>query len=94
MISRTFQAAALACALALGGCIGSDTPEEQLKTIEELQTKKLPMTEKQASEMADHLAKGREALSAGNKEAAGKAFDKALEILKIAEDTALYNKAD
>lgn len=84
----------LAAALALAGCLGADTPEEQLESIEELQSKKLPLTVEQKSGVEEHVAKGREALAAGNKEAAGAAFSQALAILKKAQDAALYNKAD
>ena len=89
-----FRAVALAAVLALAGCLGPGTPEEQLKTIEEKQAKNLPMTGEQKSGLEASLAKGREALAAGNKDAAGEAFTEALAILKKAEDAALYNKAD
>lgn len=91
---KLFHIVALSGALALAGCLGPDSPEEQLQEIADLQAKKLPLTEKQKTGLEEHLAKGREALAAGNKEAASAALDKALEILKVAEDTALYNKAD
>ena len=94
MTSKWVRAAALVIALSLTGCLGPGTPEEQLQAIEELQGKKLPMTEEQKSGLAKHVEKGREALAAGNKEEAGKEFEAALAILKIAEDAALYNKAD
>lgn len=94
MTANGIRAGALVLVLALAGCLGPDSPEEQLKSIEALQAKNLPMTEDQKTEFTQHLGKGREALAAGNKEGAGKAFEAALAILKVAEDTALFNKAD
>jgi len=94
MTANGVRAAALALAFLLTGCLGPDTPEEQLESIEALQAKKLPMTDEQKALFSKHLENGRKALAAGNKEEAGKAFDAALAILKVAEDTALFNKAD
>ena len=94
MIAIPLRAIALAASLVLASCLGPGTPEEQLQAIQELQAKNLPVTKKQQTELDVHIAKGREALEAGNKEQAGEALGKALAILKIAEDAALFNKAD
>lgn len=93
-MTRGMRAVALAASLALAGCLGPGTPEEQLKEIEVLQAKDFPLTDKQKSGLEENITKGREALAAGNKEQAGEAFAAALAILKIAEDTDLFNKAD
>lgn len=94
MIAIPLRVIALAASLALAGCLGPDTPEEQLKYIQEMQAKNLPVTTKQETELAAYIAKGREALEAGHKEQAVAAFGKALDILKMAEDAAIFNKAD
>lgn len=94
MTAIGIRAGALALLITLSGCIGADSPEEQLKSIEALQAKNFPMTEEQKSKVSEHLASGREALAAGKKEDAGKAFEAALAILKRAEDANLFNKAD
>jgi Tfp pilus assembly protein PilF len=94
MTALPLRAIALAASLFMAGCLGPGTPEEQLQSIQELQEKNLPVTSKQKTELDAHIAKGREALEAGNKEQAGEAFGKALAILKIAEDAAIFNKAD
>lgn len=94
MMTHGMRAVALAASLALAGCLGADTPEEQLKSIEVLQAKNLPLTDQQTSGLEAHLAKGREAFAAGDKEKAGEAFGAALAILKIAEDAEIFNKAD
>ena len=94
MMKHGMRVAILAATLALAGCLHAGTPEEQLKSIEALQAKNFPLTDKQKTGIGEHIAKGREALAAGNKEQAGEAFAAALAILKIAEDTDLFNKAD
>lgn len=94
MKKTLLHVAALGVAILLAGCLGPDSPEEQQKAIAEMQAKKLPMTEQQKSGLEGHLKAGQDALAAGNKEAASAAFEQALKILKTAEDTALYNKAD
>lgn len=94
MRKKIFHILALGGALALAGCLGPGSPEEQLKTIEEKQAKNFPMTEKQKSDLEASLSKGREALAAGNKEAAGTAFGEAIAILKKAEDIAMFNKSE
>jgi len=94
MRKNIFHILALGGALALAGCLGPDSPEEQLKTIEEKQAKNFPMTDAQKTDFDASLAKGREALAAGSKEAAVAAFDEVLAILKKAEDTAMFNKSE
>ncbi|MFQ5626303.1 MAG: hypothetical protein ACE5FM_06575 [Methyloligellaceae bacterium] len=94
MFTHGLRIAALTACLALASCFGPGTPEEQLEAIEALQAKNLPLTPEQVTGLAGHIAKGREALTAGNKEQAAAAFGAALAILGKAEDAALYNKAD
>jgi len=92
--SHFLRAGALALTLTLAACFGDSTPQEKLSTIETLQAENLPLNEKQQSELGVLIAKGKAALSAGQEEAAGSAFDGALAILQVAKDAALYNKAD
>ena len=89
-----FRVAALALTIALAGCFGDSTPQEKLLSIEALQAENLPLTEQQQTEVAGRIARGKTAMTAGQEEAAGSAFDGALEILKKAKDAALFNKAD
>ena len=77
-------ALALGASIFLAGCLGPGTPEEQLEAIEEYQAKKLPMTDQQVTSLSEHIAKGRESLAAGDKDAAGTAFSEALAILNKA----------
>ncbi len=94
MFIHGLRVIALGASLALAGCFGPDTPEEQLEEIAAYQAKNNPLTAKQETGLGEHLAKGREALAAGDKEQAKAAFAAAIAILKKAEDAALFNKAD
>lgn len=94
MIATPLRALALAASLFLAACLGPGTPEEQLEAIQVLQAKDLPVTEAQKTELEAHIDSGRKALEGGDKAAAAAAFDKALAILNIAEDAAIFNKAD
>lgn len=94
MIANPLRAIALAASLFLAGCLGPGTPEEQLVAIEEAMAEKLPFTPQQKIDLDAAIAQGRTALEGGKKEEATAAFDKALAILKKAEDAAIYNKAD
>ena len=94
MIATPLRAIALAATLFLAGCFGPGTPEEQLVAIEEAIAEKLPFTPQQKTDLDAAIAEGRAALEGGKKDAATAAFDKALAIVKKAEDAALYNKAD
>ncbi len=94
MFTHGLRVAALAASLVLAGCSGPNTPEDQLEAITAYQAKNHPLTAKQETGLAEHLAKGREALAAGDKAQAKTAFAAVLAILKKAEDAALFNKAD
>ena len=94
MMSKFFRVAAIALPLALAGCFGPGTPEEQVAAIEEILAEKVPMTDKQKTEFDALFAKGKEALAGGKKEAAGDSLGKALDILKMAQDAALLNKSE
>jgi type IV pilus biogenesis protein CpaD/CtpE len=94
MNATPLRVIALAASLFLAGCLGPGTPEEQLEVIQEMLAKNLPVTDQQKTDMDALIAKGREALEGGKKDEATAAFDKVLAILKIAEDAALFNKAD
>ena len=94
MIRHVLHAAAFGAALALTGCIGSDSPQDTLAAIQELQAKKFEMTESQKTEVADLVTKGKAALKAGKAKEASESLDEALGILKKAQDAAVFNKAD
>ncbi len=94
MGGQILRAAALALTLALAGCFGDSTPQEKLTLIETLQAENVPLTELQQTDISALVAKGKAAMTSGENDAAGSAFDGALDILKKAKDAALFNKAD
>lgn len=94
MIRKILHVAALTATLALAGCFGDSTPQEKIAVIEEIQTKNIPLDEQQQAGLADLVTKGKAALVAGNDEAANEAFQGALDILKAAQDAAIFNKSE
>ena len=83
----------LSVALALAAC-GPATPQDQLETIDELVGGNFPMTEKQRTDLDKYLADGRRVFKDGKEAESSKALGEAIKILKIAEDTALFNKSE
>ena len=83
-----------AAALSLAAGCGNDDPQTLADEIEKLSGKDLPLTDLQKKEVAEFTKQGEEWLSQGKADGATEAFDKALAILKAAEDAAAYNKAE
>ncbi|MCG6871755.1 MAG: hypothetical protein LJE84_05650 [Gammaproteobacteria bacterium] len=83
----------IAGSLLLGAC-GSAAPTEQLTEIQSQLAKGFSMTPEQSSQVGTLVEQGKKALEAGDAAAAGKAFSEALAVLKIAEDTAMFNKSE
>lgn len=94
MIGNIGKVFAVVLTLAVAGCFGPGTPEEQVQAIEEILAEKVPMTEKQKAEFDALFAQGKDALAGGRKEEAGTALGKAFEILKRAQDAAVFNKSE
>ena len=83
-----------AAAISLAAGCGSDDPETLADQIKELSAKDLPLTDVQKAEVEEFTKQGEEWLSQGKAEGAVQAFDKALAILKYAEDAAAFNKSE
>lgn len=94
-MTRILAAAFLAAIVLLGpaGCGDSD-PASQLDTINELMEKGFPLTGQQRSEVERLIAEGSELASAGKPEQAGAVLDEAIELLRLAEDAAMFNKSE
>lgn len=84
----------LAASIFIASGCGSDDPQTLADEIEKLSGKDLPLTDVQKNEVAEFTKQGKEWLSQGKAEGATQAFDKALAILKAAEDAAAFNKAE
>lgn len=93
MIGKTSKVFAIALTLAVAGCFGPGTPEEQVQAIEKILAEKVPLTDRQKAEFDTLYTQGKQALAGGKKDEAGAALGKAFDILKRAKDAALYNKS-
>lgn len=93
MTSKKLRVLGWCFALSLVAC-GSGGPQAQLKTIDELLAKDLPMTQEQRGDFDDYLAEGKRLLEEGHETESSEVLDKAIAILKIAEDAALFNKSE
>jgi outer membrane biogenesis lipoprotein LolB len=92
-MKRTSHFVGLSIAFALAACSAS-TPQDQLASIDELVAKNFPMTEQQRMDLDKYLADGKNLLQNGKEAEASTAFGEALKILKLAQDTDLYNKSE
>lgn len=94
-MSRFLAAAFLAALVALGpaGC-GDGDPASQIDTINALMAKDLPLTEQQRTDLERLIAEGNELVRTGNIEQAGTVLGEAIDLLKLAEDAAMFNKSE
>ena len=79
--------------MALTSC-GADDPQSQLNEIEQLQTKRFPMTEAQRNEIASLVSEGSALLAAGQRDASSEKFDRALKLFNQAADADRFNKSE
>lgn len=70
------------------------TPQDQMKEIDELLTAGFPVAPEQTEATDKFIAQGKSLLKEGKTEEAGKAFGEAIDILKMAQDADIFNKAD
>ena len=70
------------------------TREYRRKAIEEMLAKKVPMSDAQKQAVEAGITEGKSLLAAGKTEAAKKALDAVLAVLKQSIDADIYNKAD
>lgn len=73
---------------------GSNDPSSMANQIDDLQAKNLPMTAEQKAEFTEANQKGRALLQAGKVNESAQHLEKALAILRQAEDTAMFNKSE
>lgn len=70
------------------------TPQDQMKEIDELLNEDFTLTEEEQKEVDAFTAKGKSLLEEGKTVEAGEAFTGAIKILKMAQDSYIFNKAD
>jgi hypothetical protein len=74
-------------------CSSSDT-QSQLKKIDELKSKGFPITSEQMENIDKHIAEGKSLIEEGKEKQASEALAKAIDILNMALDADIFNKAD
>jgi hypothetical protein len=75
------------------GCSSGDTTS-QLKKIDELKNKGFPITTEQMENINTFVADGKKLIEQGKEKEASEALAKAIDILNMALDADIFNKAD
>lgn len=75
------------------GCSSGDT-QSQLKKIDELKNKGFPITSEQMENIDKYVAQGNSLIKDGKEKEASDALVKAIDILNLALDADIFNKAD
>ena len=75
-------------------CSSSADTQSQLKKIDELQNKGFPISSGQQENIDKHLAQGKSLIKEGKEKQASEALAKAIDILNMALDADIFNKAD
>ena len=75
------------------GCSSADTGS-QLKKIDELKNKGFPITTEQMDSINTSVAEGKSLIEQGKEKEASEALAKAIDILNMAQDAYIFNKAD
>ncbi len=76
------------------GCSSGSDPKSQLATIDDLQKKGFPMTAEQTESVNTFVAEGKSLIEQGKDKEASEALAKAIDILNMALDADIFNKAD
>jgi len=90
-ITQFFFAAVFAILL---GCSGGSSPQDQLNEIDTLMKKGFPLTSEQKESVTALVTEGKVLLEQGKKKESSDAFEKAIEVLNMAQDAYIFNKAD
>ena len=75
-------------------CSGGSDPQSQLTKIDELKSKGFPITSEQMQSIDNYTAKGKGLLEQGKEKEASEALAEAIDILNMALDADIFNKAD
>jgi len=89
-ITQFFLAAGFSIML---GC-SSSSPQDQLREIDTLMKKGFPLTSEQQESVTSLVTEGKILLDQGKEKESSEALAKALDVLHIAEDAYIFNKAD
>ena len=72
----------------------SDDTQSQLKKIDELMGKGFPITSEQQENIDKYIAEGKSLIKEGKEKEASAALSQAIDILNMALDADIFNKAD
>ena len=72
----------------------SGDPQSQLNKIDELKGKGFPITSEQMESIDKNIAEGKSLIKEGKEKEASEALAKAIDILNMALDADIFNKAD
>ncbi len=75
-------------------CSGGSDPQSQLNKIDKLKGKDFPITAEQMQSIDNFTAEGKSLLEQGKDKEASEALAKAIDILNLALDADIFNKAD
>jgi hypothetical protein len=75
-------------------CSGGSDPQSQLNKIDELKGKGFPITSEQMQSIDNFISEGKGLLEKGKDKEASEALAKAIDILNMALDADIFNKAD
>ena len=75
-------------------CSSNNDTQSQLKKINELQTKGFPITAEQQADIDKYIVQGNGLIKEGKEKEASEALAKAIDILNMALDADIFNKAD
>ncbi|MBE9519643.1 MAG: hypothetical protein IME97_00840 [Proteobacteria bacterium] len=80
--------------LAVAGCSGSKSPQDQLATIDKLLAKGFEMTIPQSKEVDKLVSEAKKLMAAGKTDEASKLLKQAIKVLDFAEEADRYNKSE
>lgn len=80
--------------IALAGCSGSSSPQDQLATLDKLLAKGFEMADNQRQEVSELVAEAKKLMGAGKTEEASKLLKQAIKVLEFAEEADRFNKSE
>ena len=80
--------------IALAGCSGSKSPQDQLTTIDKMLAKGFEITAPQRQEVDGLVAEAKKLMGAGKIEESSKLLKQAIKVLEFAEEADRFNKSE
>ena len=80
--------------LAVAGCSGPKSPQDQLTTIDKMLAKGFEIATPQQQEIDKLVAEGKKLLAAGKTDESSKLLAQAIKVLEFAEEADRFNKSE